>query len=369
VPSEPRRPLVPTAPVPGPNSGSLAQRAPQKPLQEVAAPEPIATPGFFANRAPVGKITGAIAKVMAEVGTIRKGGFNEFHRYNYARMEDLLHAITPLMGKNGLAVFQNEFKVEMIEGNRVAVSYDFIVTHESGESFPSQRFTGMAMARDRKGNFDDKALNKCHTTARKYFLLGLFQVPAGDFDDPDEDETNANQRQEPVPGPGLKEITPEAKARASEAMIEESIPHKLAVPAGTTADQWANRFLKSIGTATTRDEVLAWEANNDGFLQRISDGYPAIYEMIGAAMERRLTDLSAPKEPSLDMPDPKADPVAALNWVAAQLQDFVEYPAGENFWNQVVAPREGDFQQPDWEMLLQEWQRFETKFPQVDPPA
>jgi hypothetical protein len=38
----------------------------------------------------------------------------------------------------------------------------------------------MSTCRNTKGGFDDKAANKCHTAARKYFLLGLFQVPTGE---------------------------------------------------------------------------------------------------------------------------------------------------------------------------------------------
>ena len=133
----------------------------------------------------VGKLAGAIAGVMSEIGTINKGGYNKFHGYHYARMEDLLHVLTPLMGKHGIAVFQNEVDIKTIE-NRIAVTYEFSIIHSSGEVWPERpRFTGMSMGRDSKGNYDDKAINKAHTAARKYFLLSLFQVPAGDFDDAD----------------------------------------------------------------------------------------------------------------------------------------------------------------------------------------
>jgi len=128
---------------------------------------------------------------------------------------------------------------------------------------------------------------------------------------------------------------------------------------------FASRYLKAIGQAKSREEIAEWEKLNDKKLQRIYEGYRSIYDMIGAAVERRLTYLEEPK----GMPDPKADPQEAMNWVAAQLQQFQEYDAGEAFWNEFVAPREADFDEVDWGMLVAEWQRFETKFPQADPPA
>ena len=151
---------------------------------------------------PVGKLAGAIAGVMAQVGTIPKGGYNAYHKYNYARMEDLLQVITPLMGQHGLAVFQNELEIKTVE-NRIAITYEFTVAHASGETMQGLRQTGMCIARNSKGDYDDKAINKCHTQARKYFLLSLFQVPSGDFEEADEGPY-ANQRQEKAPVPGPK---------------------------------------------------------------------------------------------------------------------------------------------------------------------
>jgi hypothetical protein len=109
----PRRSLVP-----GP-SGIAAQAiaAREQKAREVfddrpavKLPEPPVDrdPPLYRIPGPTGKLAGAIAGVMAQVGTIAKGGFNKFHNYHYARMEDLLVVLTPLMGQHGLAVFQNE---------------------------------------------------------------------------------------------------------------------------------------------------------------------------------------------------------------------------------------------------------------------
>jgi len=373
--------------VPGPNSGSIAQRAiavreesARRPPVETSAGRPPdlvqqlpTAPVQMLARTPTPSIHKAVARVMKLVGTIEKRGRNKYHGYPYARMEDVLEKVTPLMGEAGLAIYQSETGIQNIEDNRLAVVYEFTIGHESGEERPPQRQTGVSMARDSKGNFDDKAVAKCHTNARKYFLLGLFQVPAGDFPESDEDmqHTNANQRKDPVPGPG--DASPRPKEAAAPPVDDENAPRTIALEPGATADQFAGRYLKAIEKAKSREEIAEWEKLNDKKLQRIYDGYRSIYDMISAAVERRLADIEGPTKETPastidEMPDPKLDSVASMNWVAAKLQQLTLYEAGELFWNEEVAPREQDFDTLDWEMLVQEWQRFETRFPQSDPP-
>jgi hypothetical protein len=309
---------------------------------------------------PIGDLAKAIAGVMKNVGTIKKGGHNDYFNYDYARMEDLLQVVTPLMGQNGLAVVQNEVEIKQVE-NRVAVTYEFTLMHESGQVFPEKpRFTGVSLARDRKGNWDDKAINKCHTAARKYFLLSLFQVPAGDFDDADE-PPDANQRRVPGPAREQKSAPAEQKPAAqpkTEPKAEETKPHKIVLGPGHGPDQWAGAYIRAIGKAQSEEEIKEWDDHNDPILQMLSDRYSAIYDQIAAAVERRLTDVGAP---SKAMPDPKKDPTEAMNWVASQLQQLNTLEAAEAFWNQMVAPHESSFEVIDWEMLMQEWQRTEDR--------
>ncbi len=152
-------------------------------------PNVVETPNRYLTPtvAPVASLAKAISGVMAEINVVVKGGFNKFHQYNYARMEDILHELTPLMGKHGLMVMQTETSRAMFDEDRViAVTYQFTIAHLSGEIWPERIVqTGMSPCRHRDGKFDDKAMNKCHTAARKYFLLALFQVPTGDADDAD----------------------------------------------------------------------------------------------------------------------------------------------------------------------------------------
>jgi ERF superfamily len=142
-----------------------------------------------------GGLVAAIAAVMAEVHTVAKNGVNEFHNYRYATMGDILKEITPLLGRHGLVIFQSETGRAMFDDdNVIAVEYAFTVAHVSGETWPPLRQTGVSACRNTKGGWDDKALNKCHTAARKYFLLALFQIPTGEEADADQGESDSQKQ-------------------------------------------------------------------------------------------------------------------------------------------------------------------------------
>jgi hypothetical protein len=150
------------------------------PAKPVAVPEslPVDMPAF-------GQLATAIAAVMGEIGVVAKEGTNDFHNYKYVKMEDLLQRATPLLAKHGVVVFQSELERTMLDDGKVmAVKYGFTVVHKSGEMWPERLFqTGSSACRHKNGGFDDKSLNKCHTAARKYFLLALLQIPTGDEQD------------------------------------------------------------------------------------------------------------------------------------------------------------------------------------------
>jgi hypothetical protein len=359
---QPRR-RVPMVPSPGK----------QQPMLRPGAITPVKEEGRHPQLyaiGPVGNIGKAIATVMRDVGTIPKNGYNAFHKYHYVRMEDLLHAVTPLMGAAGMAIIQSEVDIKQVE-NRVAVTYEFTIVHESGETWPPARQTGMSNARDSKGNWDDKCLNKCHTSARKYFLSALFQVPAGDFDDADEtppEKADANRR---VPGPVQKERlqsapgTRESVPGQSTKPTEVVGPHKINLGPGAGADQWGGAYIRAIGKAKSKDEIIAWDQANDATLQMLSEQFPKVYEMLTTAVQSRLAELAPADVPS-GMPDPKTDAQEAMNWAASQLAQFREYKAAEMFWNEFVAPHEGEFDEVDWSMLLEEWKRTENRLAQDD---
>lgn len=142
----------------------------------------------------------ALAKIMGDAGHVEKTGENKFHNYTYAKASDILAKLQPLMAREGLIVFQTEIKRELLEGGTIlAVEYEFTLAHKSGEVWPEKiRRTGMCSAKNSKGGFDDKSVNKCTTGAHKYFLLTLFEIPTGDYPeaDADDDAPPSRHRQE-----------------------------------------------------------------------------------------------------------------------------------------------------------------------------
>jgi len=87
--------------------------------------------------------------------------------------------LTPLMGKHGIVVFQNEEGREMFDdgkGDRSALPLHHRpqVWRDLAGTDPADRPVELPQ---HQGWLDDKSLNKCHTAARKYFLLSLFQNP------------------------------------------------------------------------------------------------------------------------------------------------------------------------------------------------
>src|SRR5262245_8223677 len=349
--------------VPGKVGQQLIAQVSQPPIV-LGKPSTEIVPALAPEPQPRPKIAAATAAVMSEIGTIKKGGRNKFHGYDYARMEDLLHVLTPLMGKHGIMVTQTLVSYNMVEGNRVIADYDFTV-YVDDEVLPPARQPGMCMARDSKGGIDDKALNKCHTQARKYFLLGHFNVPAGDFDDSDADdgqkapEKQGAPERERVPGPRQE---PQRQQEPPEPELPTA-PQRLTLGPGAGAAAWAFAYIKCIENAKTGEEIHRWNKLNDLILQRLCDTEPTIYARIEAAMDEKLAQLNVLIETRVPggMPDPEEDVTVAIQWVAQQLADFKDYSKAETFWNTTVAPRENEFDRTDFEVLLAEWRRTETR--------
>jgi hypothetical protein len=145
------------------------------------------------------KIITSIAAIMRDVGSVKKDGENKFHNYKYATASDILHKLQPLLAREGLVIFQNEVERDLIGSEALlAVKYEFTLAHKDGDIWPDRpKYTGTAAAKNTKGGYDDKALNKCHTAARKYFMLALFQIPTGDYDDADEQEDRISAKTKP----------------------------------------------------------------------------------------------------------------------------------------------------------------------------
>src|SRR5258708_12661307 len=104
---------------------------------------------------------------MNEVHVVAKRGENEFHRYRYATMGDILKEVTPLLGRHGLVIFQSETGRAMFDDdNVIAVEYSFTVAHTSRETWPHViKQTALSTSRNHKPASHAKPPNKRHTPA------------------------------------------------------------------------------------------------------------------------------------------------------------------------------------------------------------
>lgn len=263
------------------------------------------------------KIAGAIAAVMKELAPVVKEGTHEHFKFKYAKMQDLLQELTPLLGKHGLAIIPTELEKSWVDKSYVSVRYSFTIAHESGEIWPERpEWTGMSLAVNKNGGIDDKCLNKASTSARKYFLLALFNIPTADVDDTDAGHNDV-PKSPPKPPVPVKP-TPGAK------------PHLIQTGEGMDLPHWVNLYLAYIATAATKDELAQWDKLNDKALTHVSNKDKAAYDRIIAATQKREKEVV--KKPGPPPPPPKTHTEAPQDRDVELVTGGVT-PPGEMVWD------------------------------------
>lgn len=140
------------------------------------------------------QLASKLVKVIGQVTNVPKNGFNDFHKYAFARAEDVLAVLRASMAQNGLAAHTTvlDHETEQISGKEIRTSVVLavsVVDSESGEACTSY-YVGQGVD---KG---DKAYYKAYTGALKYALQQMFLLPMGD--DP-EGDTTVDQRSSQQP--------------------------------------------------------------------------------------------------------------------------------------------------------------------------
>ena len=228
------------------------------------------------------EIVEAIAAVMHKVGYVQKKGTNTFHNYKYASIEDVLDKVQPALAEFGLIITQDELTHEIIaDGNLMQATYAFGLAHKSGKVATPIRHTGLAALRNSKGGYDDKSLNKCHTAARKYFILGLFQIPTGLAADPDDDEDKPPVTRTPTV---VADNPPTMAGRKNEA---DGI---------RKAREWANNAHAALAGFDTPNGLKNWLDKNSATVDKLKAVVPEEFEALEAkinATAERLNVLAA----------------------------------------------------------------------------
>jgi len=214
--------------------------------------------------ATVANIYEKIAKVMADVSSVPKTGYNQHGNYKYATDADIVGAVHGAMAAHSItmhvvsAVVMNERDVPTKHGGlshhaMFMFTFRFACGYGEGEYLDVQ-IPSEAM------DTSDKAYYKAITGAKKYALLTTFCLETED--DPERDDIEAGNkaheppRRQPPPKPntarpaGQESVSPRPKppvvtettytVKLNEAQIE-AIRDRLA-PAGMTEEDFCQKF-------------------------------------------------------------------------------------------------------------------------------
>lgn len=129
----------------------------------------------------MGKINQQLREVQQKLKA-PKGQENTFGHYRYRSCEDILEAVKPLLGEQGLTLVITDGIAQV--GERIYISATAKVTNDDGESVENVAF---AREPDEKRGMDASQITGTASSyARKYSLNGLFAID--DTKDADTDE-------------------------------------------------------------------------------------------------------------------------------------------------------------------------------------
>lgn len=136
------------------------------------------------NKTP--NIVQRLAKVMAEVGAVKKDQVNPQQKYNYRGIDQIYNALHPLLAKNEIAVscrVKEHTTRDIVSktgsaGWYVTVLCEYIFTAPDGSQHVTEILAGSS-------DYSDKAAMQAMSQAQKYALLQVFLIPTEDTQDPD----------------------------------------------------------------------------------------------------------------------------------------------------------------------------------------
>ncbi len=131
-----------------------------------------------------------LAKVLGEIHTIPKEGYNPHFDYKYVREDTLTEVIRPLLSKWGISLVFGCVKVEDLatgddRGTWTRIWCKFTLMDSDGN-----KMSVLCPGEGTDAKHPDKALYKAMTGATKYFLYKTFLVSTGDDPERDDDPSS-----------------------------------------------------------------------------------------------------------------------------------------------------------------------------------
>jgi hypothetical protein len=132
--------------------------------------------------------------IQTKVHSVAKNGVNNFQKYSYVTLNDILDAVRPHLAELGLVVFQStdssdadvQFLDEKTYQSKARVQMTTTLVDMEDNSQISVGSVGFST--DKNG---DKAAFKAETGARKYGLLKLFALDTAEAEPEDDSEPKA----------------------------------------------------------------------------------------------------------------------------------------------------------------------------------
>ena len=167
------------------------QRRPRKPPWRDRPEAPTSTSNLATS----------ILAVTAELHPIGKGGKNDYAKYTYARMPDVLRELAPLMAKHGILITQSEVEWATNADGVLRILFSFDIEHApTGEVRTINRSGTLKVSGAGKG-YNDKGSAAIATMVRKYLLIELFNCVVDDLPDADADDGSHQKPLPPKPNP------------------------------------------------------------------------------------------------------------------------------------------------------------------------
>ena len=187
----------------------------------------------------------ALSAVMADVGAVKKGDFNEGQRFNFRGIDSVVNAVSPALRKHGIVVTPKihtiDYSTVEVGRNRtpmrhVRVVVEYTFTHEGGGAV-SATVPGEAM------DSGDKATAKAMSVAFRTALLQALCLPT---DEPDPDSQSYER------AAVLTEMDRDTFDRAMAAVVKATDETTLAqIEAGLKRYDIKEEWVAALGEALT----------------------------------------------------------------------------------------------------------------------
>lgn len=134
------------------------------------------------NREMAAKLAARKTAVMAEIERVAERGRNDHSKYSYAKAEDLMEEVRPLMASKGLAFTFDVVGHKVEQGKTTGGKPAEIATVEIAATLTDvdTGFAETSRVVGRGSDVGDKAIWKAYTGAIKYWLRNTFLISTGD---------------------------------------------------------------------------------------------------------------------------------------------------------------------------------------------